>query len=104
MFFRRARAAELTPPLFTSYSRRLLRTNSTVREQAGQGLPCTGKAHRMASEKAKAYEPKQIGRGWAEFWGKEENFQANAHAPGPVFSTVTPPRNVTSSLHIGHLR
>src|SRR6266699_1355019 len=103
MFFRRARAAELTPPLFTSYSRRLLRTNSTVREQAGQGLPCTGEAHRMAREIAKAYEPKQIERRWAEFWVKEEIFKANANAPGPVFSIVIPPPNVTGSLHIGHM-
>src|SRR6266699_1568461 len=103
MFFRRARAAELTPPLFTSYSRRLLRTNSTVREQAGQGPRCTGEAHRMAREIAKAYEPKQIERRWAEFWVKEEIFKANANAPGPVFSIVIPPPNVTGSLHIGHM-
>src|SRR6266571_3251510 len=103
MFFRRARAAELTPPLFTSYSRRLLRTNSTVREQAGQGLPCTGEAHRMAREIAKAYEPKQIERRWAEFWVKEALFKADPSAPGPVFSVVIPPPNVTGVLHIGHM-
>ncbi len=57
----------------------------------------------MAREIAKAYEPKQIERRWAEFWVKEEIFKANANAPGPVFSIVIPPPNVTGSLHIGHM-
>ena len=31
------------------------------------------------------------------------SFQADANAPGPVFSIVIPPPNVTGSLHIGHM-
>jgi valyl-tRNA synthetase len=57
----------------------------------------------MAREIAKAYEPQQIESRWAEFWVKEELFRADATAPGPVFSIVIPPPNVTGSLHIGHM-
>ena len=57
----------------------------------------------MDREIAKAYEPKQIEPRWAEFWVKEELFQADATAPGPIFSIVIPPPNVTGSLHIGHM-
>ena len=57
----------------------------------------------MAGEIAKAYEPQQIETRWAEFWVKEALFKADATAPGPVFSIVIPPPNVTGSLHIGHM-
>ncbi len=57
----------------------------------------------MPREIAKAYEPKQIEPRWAEFWVKEALFKADADAPGPVFSIVIPPPNVTGMLHIGHM-
>jgi valyl-tRNA synthetase len=57
----------------------------------------------MPREIAKAYEPKQIEPRWAEFWVKEELFKADPGKPGPVFSIVIPPPNVTGSLHIGHM-
>jgi valyl-tRNA synthetase len=57
----------------------------------------------MAREIAKAYEPQQIEPRWAQYWVKEELFKANPAAPGPVFSIVIPPPNVTGSLHIGHM-
>jgi valyl-tRNA synthetase len=57
----------------------------------------------MAREIAKAYEPHQIEPRWAEFWVKEALFKADVDAPGPVFSIVIPPPNVTGSLHIGHM-
>jgi valyl-tRNA synthetase len=57
----------------------------------------------MPREIAKAYEPKQIEPRWAEFWVREALFKANAQAPGPVFSIVIPPPNVTGMLHIGHM-
>src|SRR6266513_1539124 len=57
----------------------------------------------MAREIAKAYEPQQIEPRWADFWVREELFKADANAPGPVFSIVIPPPNVTGSLHIGHM-
>jgi valyl-tRNA synthetase len=57
----------------------------------------------MVREIAKAYEPQQIEPRWAEYWVKESLFQADASSPGPVFSIVIPPPNVTGSLHIGHM-
>ena len=57
----------------------------------------------MAREIAKAYEPKQIEPRWADFWVNEALFKADASAPGPVFSIVIPPPNVTGMLHIGHM-
>jgi valyl-tRNA synthetase len=57
----------------------------------------------MAREIAKAYEPQQIEPRWAEYWVKEALFKADTNAPGPVFSIVIPPPNVTGSLHIGHM-
>jgi valyl-tRNA synthetase len=57
----------------------------------------------MAREIAKAYEPQQIEPRWADYWVKEELFKADPGAPGPVFSIVIPPPNVTGSLHIGHM-
>src|SRR6266849_6128866 len=56
----------------------------------------------MAREIAKNYEPQQIEPRWADFWVREELFRADPNAPGPVFSIVIPPPNVTGSLHIGH--
>jgi valyl-tRNA synthetase len=57
----------------------------------------------MGREIAKAYEPQQIEPRWAEFWVKEELFKADPSSPGPAFSMVIPPPNVTGSLHIGHM-
>ena len=57
----------------------------------------------MAREIAKAYEPQQIEPRWAEYWVKEALFKADPSAPGPVFSIVIPPPNVTGMLHIGHM-
>jgi valyl-tRNA synthetase len=57
----------------------------------------------MAREIPKAYEPQQIEPRWAEFWVKEALFKADPNAPGPLFSIVIPPPNVTGSLHIGHM-
>src|ERR1700756_2895091 len=57
----------------------------------------------MPREIAKAYDPQQIEPRWAEFWVKDSLFRADANAPGPVFSIVIPPPNVTGSLHIGHM-
>jgi valyl-tRNA synthetase len=57
----------------------------------------------MAREIAKAYEPHQIEPHWAKYWVDEELFKADPKAPGPVFSIVIPPPNVTGSLHIGHM-
>jgi len=57
----------------------------------------------MAREIAKAYDPQLIEGKWAEFWSSGDLFRADPAAPGPVFSIVIPPPNVTGSLHIGHM-
>jgi valyl-tRNA synthetase len=57
----------------------------------------------MSREIAKNYEPQQIEPRWADFWVSEQLFRADPNAPGPVFSMVIPPPNVTGSLHIGHM-
>jgi valyl-tRNA synthetase len=57
----------------------------------------------MAREIAKGYEPQQIEPRWAKYWVTEALFRADVDAPGPVFSIVIPPPNVTGSLHIGHM-
>src|SRR6202043_2345646 len=62
-----------------------------------------GELHGMAREIAKAYEPGLIEPRWAGDWVKEGLFRADASAPGPVFSIVIPPPNVTGSLHFGHM-
>jgi valyl-tRNA synthetase len=55
----------------------------------------------MPREIAKAYEPQQIEPRWAAYW--VSLFKADPAAPGPAFSIVIPPPNVTGSLHIGHM-
>jgi len=57
----------------------------------------------MPREIAKAYEPQQIEPRWAACWVAESLFKADPAAPGPAFSIVIPPPNVTGSLHIGHM-
>jgi len=57
----------------------------------------------MPREIPKAYEPQQIEQKWARKWAEEKLFRADVNAPGPVFSIVIPPPNVTGSLHIGHM-
>lgn len=57
----------------------------------------------MTREIPKAYEPKLIEQRWARAWVEERLFRAHPSAPGPAFSIVIPPPNVTGSLHIGHM-
>jgi valyl-tRNA synthetase len=57
----------------------------------------------MAREIPKAYEPNEIELRWAQKWVDDELYRADAAAPGPVFSIVIPPPNVTGSIHIGHM-
>jgi valyl-tRNA synthetase len=57
----------------------------------------------MPIEIPKGYEPHEIEQKWARAWVEQELFRADADAPGPVFSIVIPPPNVTGLLHIGHM-
>jgi valyl-tRNA synthetase len=54
-------------------------------------------------ELEKAYEPQRFEPHWAKWWVESGIFHADPHVPGPRFSLVVPPPNVTGSLHIGHM-
>ncbi len=54
-------------------------------------------------ELEKTYEPQRFEPHWADWWVENSVFQADANAPGPTFSIVVPPPNVTGSMHIGHM-
>src|SRR5260370_1206279 len=77
--------------------------NRSGREGRAIARPHIGEPHRMAREIAKAYGPRQSEPRWEDFWVKEALLKADASAPGPVFSIVIPPPNVTGSLDIGHM-
>ncbi len=54
-------------------------------------------------ELEKTYEPRRFEPHWAQRWVESGIFHADAKAPGPRFSLVVPPPNVTGSMHIGHM-
>ena len=54
------------------------------------------------AELAKAYDPQQVEEGRYQFWIDRGCFAADPDAPGPTFTIVIPPPNVTGSLHMGH--
>ena len=56
-----------------------------------------------ADDFPKAYDPQLIEPHWARAWVDQQLYRADPSAPGPVFSIVIPPPNVTGSLHIGHM-
>ena len=50
----------------------------------------------------KTYDPGQVEERWYQFWSAKDYFRAEVEHPGPVYSIVIPPPNVTGSLHVGH--
>jgi len=78
-------------------------THLTVRAGVRIVILLTTGLENMPREIPKAYEPQQIEQRWAKKWAEENLFRADVNAPGPVFSIVIPPPNVTGSLHIGHM-
>ncbi|MSV30043.1 MAG: valine--tRNA ligase [Bryobacterales bacterium] len=50
----------------------------------------------------KVYEPNRFEPHWAQWWIDAGIFKAT-RKPGPSFSLVIPPPNVTGSLHMGHM-
>ncbi len=48
------------------------------------------------------YEAKTTETKWQKFWEENEVFKADPSAKGDRYSVVTPPPNVTGSLHMGH--
>jgi len=53
-------------------------------------------------EISKSYDPGKVEKKWYELWETKRLFHARTDAPGPVFSIVIPPPNITGSLHMGH--
>ena len=53
-------------------------------------------------ELPKAYDPHEAAAKWSAAWEKEGLYVADPSKPGPAFSIVIPPPNVTGSLHMGH--
>src|SRR5581483_10393716 len=50
----------------------------------------------------KTFEPKAAEERWFQLWIDKGYFTADPTRPGPVFSVVIPPPNVTGQLHLGH--
>jgi len=48
------------------------------------------------------YDPTEIEARWYPHWERAGHFRLNENAPGPVFTVVIPPPNITGSLHMGH--
>ncbi|WP_413295828.1 valine--tRNA ligase [Synechococcus sp. MIT S9452] len=53
-------------------------------------------------ELAKTYDPQATEERWQQAWEESGAFHPDPEAPGEPFSLVTPPPNVTGSLHMGH--
>ena len=51
----------------------------------------------------KVYEPQRFEPYWANWWVDNRVFETDRNAPGPRFSMVIPPPNVTGALHMGHM-
>ncbi len=56
----------------------------------------------MATELPSAYDPHAAATRWSRAWSEARLFEADPAAPGPAYSIVIPPPNVTGSLHMGH--
>lgn len=48
------------------------------------------------------YNPKRIEAIWYDEWNRRGFFEASTDHPGPTFTMMMPPPNVTGLLHIGH--
>jgi len=55
-----------------------------------------------AEELPGAYDPHAAAERWSKRWADDGVYVANPKDPGPAYSIVIPPPNVTGSLHMGH--
>ncbi|MBV8774587.1 MAG: valine--tRNA ligase [Deltaproteobacteria bacterium] len=51
---------------------------------------------------SKTFEPRSAEEHWFQLWIDRGYFKADPSRPGPIFSIVIPPPNVTGALHLGH--
>src|SRR5580765_7548734 len=56
----------------------------------------------MATELAKAYDPKAAQEKWLSFWEERGYFHSAPDPTRTAFTIVIPPPNVNGSLHMGH--
>jgi valyl-tRNA synthetase len=56
----------------------------------------------MSATLAKAYSPQEVEERWAKEWIRLGVSTADPSAPGPAYSIVIPPPNITGQLHLGH--
>ena len=56
----------------------------------------------MATELAKAYDPKESQQKWLTFWEERGYFHSEPDPVHKPFTIVIPPPNVTGALHMGH--
>src|SRR5690349_9777953 len=56
----------------------------------------------MATELAKAYDPKESQQKWLAFWEQRGYFHSEPDPGRKPFTIVIPPPNVTGALHLGH--
>jgi valyl-tRNA synthetase len=55
------------------------------------------------AELSKSYDPAAVEDKWYAQWEARGYFRADEHAPGPRFSIVIPPPNITGVLTMGHV-
>jgi valyl-tRNA synthetase len=53
-------------------------------------------------ELSKIFDAKSAEERWFQLWIDRGYFKADPRRPGPIFSIVIPPPNVTGALHLGH--
>lgn len=78
----------------------LLRCRHAV--QLRQSLSLRGYATRPIKPFGKTYDAQAVEEGWYEWWQDEGLFRPKKDSEKKPFTMVTPPPNVTGSLHIGH--
>src|SRR5689334_1051555 len=54
------------------------------------------------SDLPQTYDPHAAARTWSAAWDEATLFRADPERPGPAYSVVIPPPNITGSLHMGH--
>ncbi|XP_063239441.1 valine--tRNA ligase-like [Bacillus rossius redtenbacheri] len=83
----------------------IYRVNSVSGRNFSVNNGCTGTKKDTEGPFPAAYRPREVERGWSEWWEARGFFAPDA-VPSPgaaaVFSMVLPPPNVTGQLHLGH--
>jgi valyl-tRNA synthetase len=65
-------------------------------------MPQAGACQGEALELSKTFDAKSAEEHWFQLWVDRGYFKADPDRPGPIFSIVIPPPNITGALHLGH--